>query len=128
MTATGRRAIKITAGAVMLTALVVTYALFDPGEIRLFPRCPFLMLTGLKCPGCGSQRAIHALLGGDITTAWRNNAMMIISLPFIALLLVAQYMRVSHPRFYHRVNSRAVILSTFAIVVLWWITRNIFNL
>lgn len=128
MTTAGRRTAIITAGVVILTALVVIYALFDPGEIRLFPRCPFLMLTGLKCPGCGSQRAIHALLGGDIVTAWRNNAVMVASLPFIALLLVAQTMRVSHPRFYHRVNSRAVILSTFAIVALWWITRNIFDL
>ena len=51
----------------VVAALVVfgfIYFALDPSRSDLFPRCVFLSLTGYKCPGCGSQRAIHALLHG----------------------------------------------------------------
>ncbi len=34
------------------------------------PRCLFKLITGYECPGCGSQRAFHSLLHGDIAAAW----------------------------------------------------------
>ena len=64
--------------------LLVIYALWDPSR-NLFPRCPFLALTGLECPGCGSQRAVHALLHGNISTAFGFNPLMIILLPYLAV-------------------------------------------
>ena len=36
-------------------------------------RCPFKMLTGLPCPGCGGTRALVELLHGRFTEAlWLN--------------------------------------------------------
>ena len=74
-------------------AAVAVYLLYDPSQSALFPRCPFLMLTGLKCPGCGSQRVIHSLLGGDIAAAWHYNAFMVAALPVIALYSYAELRR-----------------------------------
>ncbi len=32
--------------------------------------CPFKYITGIDCPGCGFQRAIVALLQGDMGKSW----------------------------------------------------------
>ncbi|WP_225974845.1 DUF2752 domain-containing protein [Arachidicoccus ginsenosidivorans] len=53
-----------------------------------FPKCPFRSLTGLQCPGCGSQRAIHDLLNLDILGAFRENALMVVSIPYIVTAFI----------------------------------------
>ncbi len=115
---------------ILLVATVVAiaaYLLFDPMQSALFPRCPFLVLTGLKCPGCGSQRVIHSLLNGDIAAAWHYNAFMVAALPIVVLYSYAELTRTRRPALYNRLNSPSVIWTIFAIVVLWWLLRNIFN-
>jgi hypothetical protein len=54
-------------------ACVVLYV-FDPATTSWFPACPFRALTGWSCPGCGTLRALHALLHLDIQSALRANA------------------------------------------------------
>jgi len=39
---------------------------FDWLQNNLIP-CPFKKLTGIDCPGCGFQRAVIALLKGDLS-------------------------------------------------------------
>ena len=117
----------------VIAALVVVgfiYFALDPSESDLFPRCVFLSLTGYKCPGCGSQRAIHALLHGDVVdvvTAFRYNAMFIIAIPWIALCLYAEAQRTRNPRLYVRLNAPLLIWLFLAMVLIWWLLRNIFN-
>ena len=117
----------IGAVAVIVIAGIAIYSTFDPSTVRFFPRCTFLTLTGLKCPGCGTQRAIHALLHGNFLEAVRFNAMMVASVPLLALYGYAEIVRKSKPRFYNRVNSTPIILTIFVLVVLWWILRNVFG-
>lgn len=116
----------IAAGVVALLLLVVLYAVVDPATAP-FPRCPFLMATGLKCPGCGSQRAVHALLHADILGAWRYNALLVASIPVVVVMLLAQALRKRKPHLYNRVNSQGVILTALIVIVVWWIVRNIWN-
>lgn len=54
---------------------------FEPRGQFFFPRCTFLQVTGLQCPGCGGLRATHALLHGDVASAWRLNALWVAALP-----------------------------------------------
>ena len=117
----------IGAVAVIVIAGIAIYSTFDPSTVRFFPRCTFLTLTGLKCPGCGTQRAIHALLHGNFLEAVRFNAMMVASVPLLALYGYAEIVRKSKPRFYNKVNSTPIILTIFVHVVLWWILRNVFG-
>ncbi len=84
------------------------------------------MLTGFECPGCGSQRAIHSLLHLDIAAAFRFNALLVLSLPLVALLIYAEINREKKPNFYTRLHNPILIWGYFAIVVAWWIGRNIF--
>jgi hypothetical protein len=46
--------------------------------------CPFRMLTGLDCPGCGGTRAAHALVRGDVARALDHNLMTVSLLPLLA--------------------------------------------
>src|SRR5688572_26415576 len=54
---------------VLLSVAIVGSLLYfyvNPSTSVLFPRCLFFSITSLHCPGCGSQRAIHELLHGNI--------------------------------------------------------------
>lgn len=67
-------------GAVLLAYL---YA-FDPGKGG-YPSCPFHFLTGLQCPGCGSQRSVHDMLHGRWQAAWEHNAFLLLAVPLAGL-------------------------------------------
>jgi len=106
---------------------VIIYGMFDPAQVTWFPRCPFLSLTGYRCPGCGSQRAIHALLHGDLATAWHYNAALVTSIPFIIALIVAEILRTRRPRLYALLNSRPIIILVFTLLLAWWLLRNLLS-
>lgn len=118
------RVLATVAVIIAAAAMLMLYALVDPAS-GLYPRCAFKLATGLDCPGCGSQRAIHALLHGDIASAWHNNAMLLIVLPLVGLLLVARTLRHRHPALERALNSQGIILVLLAAIVLWTIVRNI---
>ena len=67
-------------GALLAAGLLGVYFFLDP-EQHFFPKCPFLWLSGWKCPGCGSQRAVHHLLHGDVTEALRVNFLFVLAYP-----------------------------------------------
>ena len=112
---------------VLLLLAVVVYFGFDPSGNAWFPKCPFLMLTGWKCPGCGSQRAIHSLLHLDVLSALRYNFLLVASLPVLAVLLCAEAVRESRPMCYAKVHRVVYIWIYFVIVCVWWLLRNVFD-
>lgn len=73
------------AGLLLLAAAAVLF-FFDPAVTRVFAPCPFHLLTGYHCPGCGSLRAVHALLHGELREAFALNSLMVLSLPVLGLL------------------------------------------
>ena len=122
-----RRTLVIALVVAVLLVLGFIYYALDPTASAVFPRCTFLSLTGYKCPGCGSQRAIHALLHGDVVGAFRDNALLLVAIPWIALCLYAEGQRIRNPRLYARLNAPLLIWLFLAILLLWWLLRNIFN-
>ena len=121
-----RALVVLLAIAVLLVLGIIYYAL-DPTSSALFPRCSFLELTGYKCPGCGSQRAIHALMHGDVLGAFKYNALLLIAIPWIALCLYSETQRTRNPRLYARINAPMLMWLFLVLTVLWWLLRNIFN-
>lgn len=122
-----RRSLVIVLAVALLLVFGFIYYALDPSQSGIFPRCPILELTGYKCPGCGSQRAIHALLHGDVLGAFRYNAMLLVAVPWIALCLFAESRRTRNPRLYMRLNAPLLCWLFLAFVLLWWLLRNIFN-
>ncbi len=70
----------LTTAAVAGAAVLATV---DPNEGGHYPTCPFLDVTGLYCPGCGTLRACHALIHLDPLTALERNPLFVVALPFI---------------------------------------------
>ena len=65
----------------------------DPDEGGHYPACPFLALTGLYCPVCGSLRAVHALAHGDVTAAVGLNVLAVAGLAALVALWVVWVVR-----------------------------------
>jgi len=59
---------------------------FEPGRYSFYPRCALHQATGWLCPGCGSLRALHQLLHGNVVAALHLNVLFVFSLlPFLGL-------------------------------------------
>lgn len=107
--------------------LVLIYFSYDPSQTAFFPKCPFFTVTGLKCPGCGSQRAFHQMIHLRFDEAFRYNAMLIILLPILVILLFSEVIRTKKPALYKKIQNRYTIYSALVLIVGWFILRNIFN-
>lgn len=60
------RAVAPLAVAALAASLLL---LFPPQRYTFYPQCPIYRYLHLKCPGCGTTRALAALLHGDIAPA-----------------------------------------------------------
>lgn len=115
---------------ILLTVAVagsLLYFYFDPSFDRFFPSCPFYTLTGMFCPGCGSQRAFHELLHGHIFNAAGHNVLFVLFTPLILFSAVVTVNNIFNRR---KLAQRIFYSTSFAIavlaaVVLFWIVRNI---
>jgi hypothetical protein len=75
-------------GLAALLAGAALLILFPPDRFGFYPRCPIFEATGLLCPGCGATRALAALLRGNLSSAWKLNALIVSLLPFAAAMAV----------------------------------------
>jgi hypothetical protein len=110
--------------------LAVVYKHYNPTGNIYFPKCPFRELTGLKCPGCGSQRAVHHILNLRISRAAQENFLLVISIPYLLAGLVFESLKKPGSRvLYWRklLFGRRAIFIILAMIILFWILRNIFN-
>ncbi len=82
---TKRRKIIAVLILVVLAGLILLYRQYNPDNYGWFPRCPSKSLLGLDCAGCGSQRALHQLLNGNIKAAFQENLLIIPFLIYMAL-------------------------------------------
>jgi hypothetical protein len=62
---------------------------FDPTTAGFFPSCPFHAATGLLCPGCGTTRALHHLLHGELLTSVRLSPLLPVAGPILGYALVS---------------------------------------
>lgn len=71
----------LACGVILLSGMLILLYLFNPLTSGIFPPCPFHYLTGMHCPGCGSLRAVHKILHGDLAGALAMNPLLVLSLP-----------------------------------------------
>lgn len=117
--------------ALLLTGVVAgvatTLAVMDPNEPGHYPTCPFLAVTGAYCPGCGSLRACHDLLHGDLMGALARNPLAVLALPYLAAAAWTWVGKeLGHPP--QRSSTSLppwVIWAILAVVIAYWVARNV---
>jgi hypothetical protein len=57
----------------------------DPHQSGSWGYCPWLLLTGTFCPGCGGLRAVNDLTRGDLGAAASSNLLFVASIPLVAV-------------------------------------------
>lgn len=107
------------AGAVLLYSV-------EPTTAPFFPVCPFHALTGLHCPGCGTSRALHQLLHGDILAALDFNVLSTLFVPVIAWAWISHGLQTMGRRPLPSIRwSSTGLWALLAVVVLFWVARNL---
>jgi hypothetical protein len=122
--------IKWGIAIVVVSTIAILYKNYNPGEIHLFPKCPFWAITGFKCPGCGSQRAVHHLLNLEVLSAAKENILLVLSIPYILAGLIIE--RLKNPSekllvWRKRLYGRTAIYIILAIIIAFWIMRNLLH-
>jgi len=114
--------------SISLIVVYFVYLYFNPYQVDFFPKCPFLWITGYKCPGCGSQRAVHYLFNFDIYHAFKENMLLVISIPY---LIVGAYFDTIVVKTEKQLRIRKFLFGQKAIMVVlvlvigFWVLRNI---
>ncbi|MDE6310754.1 MAG: DUF2752 domain-containing protein [Muribaculaceae bacterium] len=85
----------------------------------------FRLLTGWDCPGCGAQRALHAILHGRVAEAWGYNPFLFFAVPAGVFFIVVEGLRTRYPRLHRAVINEFTICAVLAAVLAWWIFRNL---
>lgn len=112
---------KIILWVIGLSCFCILYYYFDPTHSRLALKCPFWLLTGYSCPGCGSQRAIHCFLHGRIWDGIQYNYLLIPSLIYVMITTIAP----KNGQFYNKLTSSVACWIWLGVIMVWWIGRNI---
>lgn len=115
-----------------MAGIIFFYAKYNPegGGGIPFPKCGFYVLTGYKCPGCGTQRALHQFLNGHFLEALKQNFLLFLAIPFTIMVILTNKSKkfVEHyPRLTSFFNGyRSTLIAVIAIFA-FWILRNIFG-
>ncbi len=112
--------------AVGVAVALYLIAVTPPTRDSLYPKCLMYQTTGLHCPGCGTGRALHFALNGELLRAAQFNLLAAFVLPLLLFLSLPRLLRwaVGKPQLPARLHSWWIWL-LFAVIMLFGICRNI---
>ena len=118
--------VVLTAPAILAAcALTLVYAV-DPRTSGNYPPCLFLFVTGCYCPGCGTLRALHALMHGNLREALGYNLLSVALFPLLGATygygLAHTVSRWPIPSL--RVSQHTA-WATLAVILAFWLLRNL---
>lgn len=112
---------------VFVMGILVVYYFVNP-SLDTFPiKCVWKELTHTDCPACGMQRAMFALVHGELRQALAYNYFFILSIPYAMMAVVTEWYNYHHlfdgvkRVVYHPTTLKIYVL----LYCLWWIIRNI---
>lgn len=116
--------------AAVIVAIGLLLFIFDPVQTLWSPKCVVKAVTGYDCPGCGFQRAAHAVLHGRFMEAAHYNLFLLFALPYLFLLVLSDWLlrgkaQAQLKRFTHH---RYWLWTYIVLFFTWWILRNLLGL
>jgi hypothetical protein len=104
----------------VLAAAAAILLLFPPTRYSFYPQCPIHQYLGILCPGCGTTRALAALLHGHMLDALRLNPLTTIAIPLATfrILFFPRPLKLFQP-------SPAVLWLVVAGVAAFTLVRNL---
>jgi len=117
-----RKVLLISAFLIFL----LIYFLFNPQNNILFPKCPFYLLTGWQCPGCGSQRAINCLLHWDFVQAFHYNGLLVTAIPYLITGVHFEYLngKKKYPKIRKALFGEKACILILIITIAFFFIRN----
>ena len=111
----------------VLLVVGMVYYFNNPAESWCFLKCPVNYVTGLSCPGCGSQRAIHELLHLNFKQAFAYNPLLIAAIPYTALGIAfnTETLKTRYPKTRKFFYGQRALYVVLVVVILFFILRNI---
>lgn len=107
------------------TAIVIGLWQNAQDKVRGLP-CLFRWATNYSCPGCGTQRALHAVCHGEWKLAWSYNYF----LPFALLLLMCLFGLHAWEKtrkLYHYATAPLALVLYALLTAAWTIARNYYG-
>ena len=124
----GSRLVPVaSAAAVFLSAFAVALILyrFPPDRYAFYPNCPVYTYLHLQCPGCGSTRALAALLHGHLREALHYNALTTVLMPMALLLLAWQSLKREHNQPFQIHLPQPAIHTLAVVTAVFTLARNL---
>jgi len=119
------RAPVLLAAGILGTSLLLHVR--DPHQAGSWGFCPWLVLTGQFCPGCGGLRAVNDLTHGNFGAAASSNLMFVTSIP-LALILWGRWFGDRWHGVQRRMSTRMVFVCSgvfLSVAVTFWVLRNL---
>jgi hypothetical protein len=108
---------RILAALALVAAMVIPVGTVEHGPTM----CPFRLVTGLPCPGCGLTRSWVYLMHGQLGQSLYYHPLGPISL--IAALLFVLGVHKRFPAVWQWVQSPAVLKAIAAVWLIVWVMR-----
>ena len=90
--------------------------------IFLFYRCPFKLIFGIDCPGCGMTRALISVLHLDFIAAFSYHQLFFIPITGIFYQIFRKKFKLLH-----RFELCATLLILLAIMIRWLVITFVIN-
>ncbi len=99
---------------------------FPPSQYTFYLRCPIYQTLHIECPGCGTTRALAAMLHGNFSAALHFNALTAVMLPLICAYVILCYIRLLRTEPFRWPQLPYVsIYAALAVAVIFTIARNL---
>lgn len=88
--------------------------------------CPFRLITGFQCPGCGISRMLISLVHLDFVSAYHYNPFILLTSPIILFIIVYsdyRYIKTGDGSFG---KWNFILMAELAGLLIFGILRNIF--
>jgi len=115
----------VVAGIVVLLSVALHFR--DPHESGSWGFCPWRVLTGTSCPGCGGLRAVNDLTRFEVGAAASSNLLFVSAIPLVTWLWVRSFSQrwrgVREPLPRRALGIAAAV--GVVLVVAFWVVRNL---